>query len=352
MANRPAPGAPLTEGMVDGVALSLVPSVGGVRYGKELASHRTPSAALAALPYRIADTARGEARRHLKMMASLGGRVLLRGSADYPPALLDLRDPPPVLYALGRLELLCEPQLAMVGTRSATSYGLGVAREMARAAAGAGIVVTSGMARGVDSAAHIGALDAGGTTIAVLGTGVDVPYPSRNAPLYRQIVEGGLVISELPPGSRADAGSFPRRNRIIAALAPVTLVVQAGQRSGALITASRALELGRTVAAVPGPIDSASHLGSNELLRDGAHVVASAADLLQLAGADPRPSRAPELAGAEGAVWEALADGAADMDTLLARTGLPARECAIAVGSLELSGLVGTAFSGELRRLV
>lgn len=338
--------------MVDGLALSLVPSVGGVRYGRELALHGSATAALEAQSRSIREAARAQAREQIARLVALGGQLLLRGAPDYPPALLDLRDPPPALFALGRVELLREQQIAMVGTRAATAYGMAVAREMARAGGGAGIVVTSGMARGVDSAAHAGALAVGGGTIAVLGTGVDIAYPSRNLALYREIVERGLVISELAPGNRADAGSFPRRNRLIAALASVTLVVEAGQRSGALITASRALELGRSVAAVPGPIDSASHVGSNELIRDGAHVVTSAADLLQLAGADPRPSRAPELSGAEDAVWQALAAGAADMDTLLARTGLPARECAVAVGSLELAGLVGTAFSGELRRLV
>lgn len=338
--------------IVDGLALSLLPTVGSARYARELAHHSSVSAALATWPRQAAEHARQRARAQLERLSSLGGTVLLRGAPDYPPLLLDLPDPPPALFALGRLELLHQPQLAVVGTRTATSYGMGVARDLSRAAAGAGLVITSGLARGVDAAAHLGALSAAGGTIAVLGTGVDVPYPSRNSTLYNEIVQRGLVLSELPPGSRADPGSFPRRNRIIAALAHVTLVVQAGQRSGALITANRALELGRAVAAVPGPIDVAAHAGSNELLRDGAHVVASTADLLQLAGADIRPGRAPELAGAEAAVWKVLGDGPTDLDTVLARTGLPARECAVAVGALELAGLVGTAFSGELRRLV
>ncbi len=334
-----------------GLALSLMAGVGSVHYGELLASHGSAEAALSAMPRAAVDAARSLAQRHLVRLTAIGGQLLVRGLPGYPALLLDLADPPPVLFSLGSLELLTRTQVAIVGTRSATSYGLAVARDLARAVAASGLVVTSGMARGVDAAAHLGALSTGGGTIAVLGTGVDVPYPRSNTSLHRAIVRQGLVLSEIPPGDRADAGSFPRRNRIIAALSGVTVVVQAGYRSGSLITAGRALELGRSVAAVPGPIDMASHAGSNELLRDGAQVVTGAADLLQLAGASLRPVFVPELHGPEAAVWSALADGPADLDTLLARTGLPAREAAVAVGSLELAGLVSAGFSGEFRRL-
>lgn len=343
---------PASERMLEaGLTLSLIPSIGCVRYGELLASHGSVEAALSVMPRAAVDAARVTARRHLKRLSAIGGRLLVRGLPGYPGLLLDLADPPPVLFAVGSLDLLARSQVAIVGTRTATSYGLAVARDLARATAAGGLVVTSGMARGVDAAAHLGALSCGGGTIAILGTGIDVPYPRSNAGLYRAIARQGLLLSELPPGDRADAGSFPRRNRIIAALAAVTVVVQAGYRSGALITASRALELGRSVAAVPGPIDVAAHAGSNELLRDGAQVVTGAADLLQLAGASLRPVVIPELHGPEAAVWSALGDGPADLDTLLARTGLPAREAAVAVGSLELAGLVSAGFSGELRRL-
>lgn len=334
-----------------GLALSLIAGVGCVRYGELLASHGSAEAALTAMPRTAVATARTAARRHIERLSAIGGQLLVRGLPGYPALLLDLTDPPPVLFALGSLDLLTRPQVAIVGTRSATSYGLAVARDLARAMAAGGLVVTSGMARGVDAAAHLGALSSGGGTIAVLGTGIDVPYPRGNTGLHRAIAQQGLLLSELAPGDRADAGSFPRRNRIIAALAIVTVVVQAGYRSGALITAGRALELGRSVAAVPGPIDVAAHAGSNELLRDGAQVVTGAADLLQLAGASPRPIFVPELHGPEAAVWSALADGPADLDTLLMRTGLPAREAAVAVGSLELAGLVSASYAGELRRL-
>lgn len=334
-----------------GLALALLPGVGSVRFGELLALHGSAQAALARMPRAEAAAAGAAARAQLDRMAALGGRLLLRGRPEYPALLLDLPDPPPVLFAVGSAGWLDRPQVAIVGTRTATSYGLAVARDLARAAAAGGLVVTSGLARGVDAAAHLGALSAAGGTIAVLGTGVDVPYPRSNAALHREIAQHGLILSETPPGDRADAGSFPRRNRVIAALAAVTVVVQAGHRSGALITAGRALDLGRPVAAVPGPIDVAAHAGSNELLRDGAHVVTCAADLLQLAGAAPRPAYVPPLAGPEAAVWQALADGPADLDALLVRTGLPARECAVAVGALELAGLVAAGYAGELRRM-
>lgn len=335
-----------------GLALALVPGVGSVRYGELLGQHGSAEAALDRMPRAVVDVARVVARRQLDRMSAIGGRALIRGRPDYPASLLDLPDPPPVLFAIGGLGWLRRTQVAIVGTRSATSYGLAVARDLARATAAGGLVVTSGLARGVDAAAHLGALSASGGTIAVLGTGIDVPYPRSNAALYREIGQQGLLLSELPPGERADAGSFPRRNRVIAALATVVLVVQAGHRSGALITAGRALDLGRSVAAVPGPIDVAAHAGSNELLRDGAQVVTNAADLLQLAGAPPRPTCLPLLHGPEAAIWRALDDGPAGLDVLLARTGLPAREGAVAVGALELAGLVAVGFSGELRRMV
>jgi DNA processing protein len=226
-----------------------------------------------------------------------------------------------------------------------------VARRLGESVGRAGGVVVSGMARGIDAEAHRGALDVHAGTIAVLGTGPDVAYPSAHQALHRAIAAAGLLLAELPPGERADAGSFPRRNRIIAALGRVTVVVEAGHRSGALITAAHALELGRQVAAVPGPIDVPQCAGSNLLLRDGAHVVTDDADLMLLAGLGAPPRvRDPELAGPAAALWRALADGAADVDTLATRSGLPARECLTALGELEIAGLVSCALTGEIAR--
>jgi DNA processing protein len=276
--------------------------------------------------------------------------VLSRGESDYPARLLDLRDAPPRVHLLGDWPAT-PPAVAIVGTRQASAYGERVTRELVRALARAGVGVVSGMARGIDAAAHRGALEHGAPTLAVLGTGVDVPYPAAHRELHRDLAARGGVLSEQPPGRRAFPGCFPRRNRLIAALADVTLVVEAGERSGALITAGCALELGRTVAAVPGPIDAPHHRGANELLRDGAQVIASADDLLALVGRSVPAPAAPALADeAERAVWDALAARALDLDALTALSGLPAQRCLAAVTTLELRGVVECALTGEIRR--
>ena len=291
-----------------------------------------------------------EAEALLASAARCGASVIVRGEADYPARLLDLPDPPPLLFALGNAATAAPPAVAIVGTRSSSAYGERVARELAGAVARAGGCVVSGMARGVDAAAHVAALEYGGRTVAVLGTGVDVAYPAAHRALHRRIAAHGLVLSEHPPGEHAHAGAFPRRNRIVAALADVAVVVEAGVGSGALITAAHALELGRTVAAVPGPIDSAGSAGTNELLRDGASVIATTADLLALAGLTAPARRPPSLAPDEQRVWEALAGGAMDADTLAARTGLPATRCLTAITTLELAGAIECELSGAIRR--
>lgn len=281
---------------------------------------------------------------------SLGARVLVRGDDDYPRALHDLPDAPPVLFALGDLAMLDAPVVAIVGTRACTAYAERVTREVATALARAGVCIASGMARGIDACAHVAALEAGGRTIAVLGTGVNVAYPAAHSALHRRIAARGLLLSEHLPGDRAHAGAFPRRNRLVAALAQATIVIEAGVKSGALITAAHALELGRTVAAVPGPIDMLQSAGSNELLRDGATFIATVADALALVGATAPVRRPPELAPDELAVWDALARGALDADTLTARSGLPAARCLAAVTKLEIAGAVECELTGEIRR--
>jgi DNA processing protein len=274
------------------------------------------------------------------------------GDSAYPAALSDCPDPPRTLWARGDLALTERPCVAIVGTRRATAYAERVTRELARTLARAGACVVSGLARGVDASAHFGALEVGGATIAVLGTGLDVVYPKGHAALQRDIGEKGLLLSEVAPTNAAHGGSFPRRNRIIAALASTTIVVEAGVKSGALITATHALEMGRTVAAVPGPIDVPQAQGSNELIRDGAVAITSMADVLALIGLTT-PIRLSELevGGAERLVWDALALGGADLDSLCFRAGLPAHEGLAAVSALELRGLVECALTGEIRRM-
>jgi DNA processing protein len=255
------------------------------------------------------------------------------------------------LYAIGDPDMLRPPIVSIVGTRDATAYGLRMTRAIAGALVSAGVSIVSGMARGIDAAAHRAALEAGGRTVAVLGTGIDVPYPAGHRQLHQLLGEKALVISESPPGMRARQGAFPKRNRIIAALAPVTIIIEAGQRSGALNTADHAKNLNRTVAVVPGPIDSPKSAGSNALLKKDCDVVADVLDAFTLLKLTPRPrERDPELDERERAVWQALAGDGLDVDALSTRSNLPAHECLAAVTSLELMGMVECLLTGEVRR--
>ncbi|MDQ3081884.1 MAG: DNA-processing protein DprA [Gemmatimonadota bacterium] len=276
---------------------------------------------------------------------------LTPASAHYPESLLDLASPPQSLYSIGSIHALSSACVALVGTRDPTTYGLRMAWAISAALSRAGVCVVSGMARGIDAECHRAMLAEGGNTAAVLGTGVDVAYPAAHRELHRLIGEKGLVLSENPPGARAHRGAFPRRNRIIAALAKLTIVVEAGHRSGALNTATQALELGRVVAAVPGPIDSPQSEGTNQLIRDGACVIASIGDALTLAGVSAPPRSPPaQLAGDDARVWSALDQGPLMVDDLATRAGMPARECLTAVTSLELIGMVECLVTGAVRR--
>lgn len=276
--------------------------------------------------------------------------LLVRGDASYPEQLTTLAVPPPLLWALGNLDVLRPPLVAIVGTRVPTAYGERVTRQIGEALAHAGATIVSGMARGIDGAAHRAALAAGGRTVAVLGTGADVAYPAPHRVLHRRIIERGLVLSELPPGTRAVPGSFPRRNRIIAGLARITIVVEAGARSGARITADFALDLGRSIAGVPGPIDSPQSAGVNLLLRDGAQVIASVDDALTLAGLSVRTAPPEPDEPAEAAIWKALAGGTLDLDALTASSGLDARTILVALTALELRGMVEFRADGKVGR--
>jgi DNA processing protein len=224
-------------------------------------------------------------------------RIVGPGAADYPVGLLDLEDPP-LLYVAG--ETAAAPAVAVVGTRRCTRYGTTLAGAFGCALSDAGWTTVSGLARGIDAAAHHGTLRGRGEAVAVLGSGVDVVYPAENAGLYRSILGGrGAVMSEYPPGTPPDRWRFPARNRIIAAIASAVVVVEAGEKGGALITARLAAELGRPVLVVPGDVDRPASMGCNRLIRDGAHPVLGVDDLIAelelILGAPPRPvSRAGE----------------------------------------------------------
>ena len=265
---------------------------------------------------------------------------IARTSPGFPPLLAELHDPPARLFVRGRdVDLLARPTVAIVGARSCSQYGAQVARTLARDLAAAGVVVVSGLARGVDGEAHRGALEAGGTTVAVLGCGIDRDYPRAHADLARRIAETGLVVSEYPPGTEPAPWRFPARNRIIAGLALATVVVEARERSGALITADFALELGRDVFAVPGEITSALSAGANHLLRQGAAPLLSAEDVLAALGLEARPPPTPSLSPAAANVLAALADGAKGIDELTRTSGLASADVAAALVELELEGL-------------
>jgi DNA processing protein len=274
-----------------------------------------------------------------------------RGRSGYPALLAELHDPPNRLYLRGGpAELLARPSVAIVGARSCSRYGAQVARELAQSLAAAGLVVVSGMARGVDAEAHRGALAVGGFTVAVLGCGIDRDYPRAHAELGRRIAESGLLISEYPPGVEPAPWRFPARNRIIAGLARATVVVEARERSGALITADFALELGREVFAAPGEITSALSAGTNDLLRQGATPLLSPGDVLTALGLESAPQAVPAGLSADArGVLERLSDGARTLDELVRATELDPAAVAALLTELELAGLIAAA-DGVYRR--
>jgi DNA processing protein len=273
---------------------------------------------------------------------------LRRGRPGYPPLLAQLYDPPAELYVRGDLQILDESAVAIVGARSCSPYGSQVARSLARELAAAGLVVVSGLARGIDGEAHRGTLEAGGRTVAVLGCGIDRDYPRSHAELALRIREQGAVVSEYPPGVEPAPWRFPARNRIIAGLCVATVVVEARERSGALITADFALELGREVFAVPGEITSALSAGTNDLLRQGAAPLLAAADVLAALGLEQAPRRAGAVSEAAALVLAEVTDGACDVDGLVRATGHSTGEISAALVELELAGLV-TAAEGLYR---
>jgi DNA processing protein len=275
-------------------------------------------------------------------------RTLRADDAEYPTGLRHLSEAPATLYVRGRLDRADALAVAIVGSRDATPYGLEMARRLAAELAERGITIVSGLARGIDAAAHRGALAAGGRTIAVLGSGIDVIYPPEHRGLAREIEAAGAVVTELAPGTRPLHYHFPMRNRIIAALSLGVVIVEAAERSGALSTASWAAQLGRDVMAVPGRVTSTTSRGAHGLIQDGAALVESAADVVAqlpplwravVAPARPAAVR-PVAEGDAAALLAALGDEPASIDELIDRTGLGVERAAAAVLDLELAGRV------------
>lgn len=348
------------------VALSLVPAVGPARISALLEACQTalgalsaPFAFLATIPgisracaTAIAHATLEDGRRAIAQTHALGGQVLLAADPDYPAMLRTIPDPAPVLYALGDPGLLQRPAVAIVGSRDHSAYGAEACRMAAGGAAEAGLVVVSGMARGLDAIAHAAALDAGGLTVGILGNGLGVIYPAANRRLYERVGAQGCLLTEFPPGERPTAGSFPRRNRLISGLARVTVVIEAASGSGTMITVDTALAQGREVMAVPGAITSPVSVGTNRLLRDGAAPLLELADLLRhypevvqpasngaATKSMSRPPIPPELGPLERRTIELLRRETMHVDTLAERLELPVGGVLGLLSALELQGL-------------
>jgi DNA processing protein len=350
----------------DLVALSLLPLSWRRAIGDRLRAGHAPGQLLEALiaerphdPALTLQRLRRRAATTLDRAAMVGAGTVGWSDPAYPPLLTAIIDPPPVLWIRGQLSAFEPPAVAIVGSRAGSSYALAVAERLGAELTARGVVVVSGLARGVDSAAHRGALT-GGATIAVLGSGPDVVYPREHENLAREIAATGLVLSELAPGTPPRPEFFPMRNRIISGLSRAVVVVEAGERSGSLITARSALEQGREVLAVPGSILSARNRGGHALLRDGAKIVESADDILEELGFPPGASRQPAGIGAgstapgaivEDRVLACLAPGeSCDLDAIAERSGLAVPRLLPRLFELELQGLVRREGGGRFVR--
>ena len=355
------------DGLAAWLRLTLIPGIGGETQRKLLAAFGLPEAIFAA--GRLATRAVAGDRadllfdfdpaesvdRSMAWAAQPGQHIVTLADAEYPKALLEIADPPCLLYVRGNPGLLGKRGLAVVGSRNATPQGIQTAENFAKALAGKGLAIISGLALGIDAAALRGALAAGGETIAVIGTGADRLYPARNRELALAIAEHGAIVSEFPLGTPAIAANFPRRNRIISGLSRGVLVVEAALESGSLITARLAAEQGREVFAIPGSIHSPVARGCHKLIKQGAKLVETALDILEEFGnypeaADIGPSSL--LAGEENAVLGALGHDPCNLDDLAERTGLAADRLLTELLTLELAGQVATLPGNRYQRLV
>jgi DNA processing protein len=352
------------------VALAMIPGVGARTFHRLLQRFGSPEQVFAASRRTLEEVsglkgvsidaiksrsvAEESARRELGRIRELNLRLLRWGTPEYPPLLSNIPDPPAILYLKGRLTADDQRAVAVVGSRHPSAYGLTVCKKLCVELAWQGWAVVSGMARGIDSAAHLGALEGGGRTLAVLGTGLDVVYPTENRKLYERIATSGAVLSELPLGTPPDPGNFPVRNRLISGLALGVVVVEATAKSGSLITAGMALEQGRQVFAVPGPLDREGVAGPHRLIKEGAKLVERAVDITEeltpmlspgISGGSVRPERdtgapAVTLAERERKIWDLLGVEPLHIDPIARQVGLSVAQAAEVLLRLELMGLV------------
>ena len=370
-----SPGSIHSDSLIDWLALYHAPGIGPASFHKLLEQFPDPAAVLNAsseqlqqfgLPDSSIDALRHPdsrtIERDLEWQAQPGNRILTCRDPDYPALLREIPDPPPLLYIHGNLHVLQEPQLAMVGSRNPTAAGRQTAIDFARHLSAAGLMITSGLALGIDAAGHQGALDAGAPTIAVMGTGLDRVYPARNRELAHRIAGVGALLSEFPPGTPPRAEHFPRRNRIISGLSLGTLVVEAAIRSGSLISARYALEQGREVFAIPGSIHNPLARGCHHLIRQGAKLVETAQDIMDELGAlataldfTATPAtdhdRQPQLPDDYAQLLESIGFENTSVDMLVKTTHLTPAEVSSMLLQLEMNGYIAANPGGFYNRL-
>ncbi len=345
--------------------LGLVADLGAAAFRKLLADFGQPEAVVAASVAQLsravgreiaAAIKKGPEHAHLRdaldWLRRPGNTLITLADAAYPRALLQTADPPPMLYVNGDCSLLSQVALAVVGSRHATPQGAANAEAFSRELSQQGFCIVSGLAHGIDAAAHRGGMQGRGSTIAVLGTGLDIVYPAGNRDLARDIACNGLLLSEFPLGTPARPSNFPRRNRLISGLALGVLVVEAALRSGSLITARYALEQGREVFAIPGSIHSPFSKGCHLLIKQGAKLVESTADILDELGI-PHPIESVDAARSIHGpdILDALGHDPADLDSICARSGLTAERASAMLLELELDGVVARLPGGKFQRV-
>ncbi|NWG03107.1 MAG: DNA-protecting protein DprA [Syntrophaceae bacterium] len=356
------------------LALSLIPGIGSVLFRRLLDRFGTPEAVFRAPAKELlkieglgakvtGEIQKGPSekavKRELSLLEKVGGKIMTFQDSDYPKRLKEIYDPPALLYMRGELKSRDELAIALVGSRKTSPYGRWFTEKIGQDLARHGITIVSGMARGIDSVAHQGALQGGGRTIAVLGCGIDVIYPSENRNLFYQIIEQGAVLSEFPMGTPPEGGHFPRRNRIISGLSIGVVIVQASSESGSLITAGYALEQGREVFAVPGNVGAEGSRGTNRLIKEGAKLVESTEDILE----EILPSwekekevisqtPIPDLDGEEKLLYHLLGDTPLHIDALIRESQLDPGRVSSLLLNLELKGLIcqwpGKCFSKKM----
>jgi len=366
----------MAEDLFYWVALNFVPGVGAISIKRLLDRFQTPETVFQASMKELLEVeglgvkVAGEIRKgpseqtvkkELSLLEKSGGRIITLKDEVYPPRLRDIYDPPALLYLKGELKKEDELAVSIVGSRKTTPYGRWITEKISQTLVRYGVTIVSGMARGVDSVAHWGAISGGGRTLAVLGCGVDVVYPPENRNLFAKIIEQGAVLSEFPMGSPPEGGHFPKRNRIISGLSMGVVVVEAGPDSGSLITANYALEQGREVFAIPGNVGAGGSRGTNRLIKDGAKLVESSEDILEeilpqwrreKERVEEVKPRGPELSEEERALYEMVGETPLHIDAMIRESQFEPGKVSSLLLNLELKGLIsqwpGKCFSKKM----